>query len=240
MGVLTHKDIYSSKFITADITDSSHRVFYVPIKFVLGDYFLAKIEGQLYCFRLLGERIFTYRHNLIKSFRKVYYNTEHYNPLSPADMTELENILKENYLPNVDRNMHKTFKILGHKETKDFKEHDLEALIEDLLKHKDEYPQEVNNMKVFLDNLGTKKIVSPVKKISEFIEGDLIATDPKFLGSVVNAVNLVETEHKKVTNTPITGKTPWMKMILIFMMIGMGAGLLYYGYSSGAFNQLIP
>jgi len=60
MGVLTGKDIYSSKWITADITDSAHKVHFVPIKYVLGDYFLADINNRIYLFRIDGARIFTW------------------------------------------------------------------------------------------------------------------------------------------------------------------------------------
>jgi len=240
MAVLSGKDIYSSKYMTADITDSSNRVFYVPIKYVLGDYFLAKIENQLYCFKLDGSRICTYRHTLAKSFRKVYYNTEHYMPLSPGDVKNLEDILTKNDLPKVDNNMLKTFKILSKKETKDFQGHDIPKLIEEIATHEKDYPQEVQDMKRYLEQLGTEKIVTPVKQLSEFLDIELNEADPKFMGSVVNAVISVEEQHKKITNTPQTGKKPFMTIIIIVALVAIVGGVIYYGASSGTFSHLIP
>ena len=226
--------------MTADITDSSNRVFYVPIRYVLGDYFLAKIENKLYCFKLDGSRICTYRHTLAKSFRKVYYNTEHYLPLSPGDIKNLEDVLKLNDLPKVDNNMLKTFKILSKKETKDFKGHDIPKLIEEIATHEKDYPQEVQDMKTYLEQLGTNKIVTPIKQLSEFLDIEINEADPKFMGSVVNAVISVEEQHKKITNTPQTGKKPFMTIIIVIALIAIIGGIVYYGASTGAFSHLIP
>lgn len=240
MAVLSGKDIYSSKYITADITDSSNRVFYIPIKYVLGDYFLAMIENQLYCFKLEGQRIYTYRHTLSKSFRKVYYNTEHYLPLSPGDVKNLEEILKVNGLPNVDEGLRKTFKILAKKETKEFKEHDLAALIEEIGQEEKEYPEEVANMKKYLEQLGTKKIVTPIKKLSEFLDIEIALTDPRFMGSVVNAVVTVEDQHKRMTNTVNKNKKPLAKIILLILVVICAGVGIWYLSTSGVLSHGVP
>ena len=67
MGVLHGRDIYSSKWITAEISDASNRVHYVPIKHTLGDYFLADILGDVYAFKIDGSRILQYRETLVKT-----------------------------------------------------------------------------------------------------------------------------------------------------------------------------
>ena len=73
---------------------------------------------------------------------------------------------------------------------------------------------------------------------------DLIATDPKFMGTVVSSYQRTDMEHKKVTNTPIKAKQGWMKFMLIFMGIGLVGFVGYYLYDSGmldgGFGGLMP
>ena len=93
-GLINAKDIFNSKFITAEITDSSDRLWFVHIKYVIGDYFTAVLDNQLYCFRI-ASRLKTYRHKGISSFRVLQYDTTHYMPISGADYANLGKVLRE-------------------------------------------------------------------------------------------------------------------------------------------------
>lgn len=239
MGILSGKDIFSSKYITAEISDAGNHLYYVPIKYVIGDYFLAVLEGQLYAFRLEGNRELIYRHTAVKSFRVLQYTTAHYLPISAKDMVELETILSKNGLPRLNMTLFGIMKYLGKREKQEFTPHVLSQLIETIGQNQTKYAQEAHNIKNYLQHLAVDQIVTPVKHITEFIEDDLLATDPKFLGTVLTQFKLSETEHKKITNTPITGKTPWMKFIAIIAIIGLGGFLAYYAWSSGAFDNMI-
>ena len=52
MGVLSGRDILTSKFITAEITDSEDRIHYVAIKHTIGDFFVADLDGKFFAFSL--------------------------------------------------------------------------------------------------------------------------------------------------------------------------------------------
>lgn len=241
MGVIKHKDLFSAKYNTAIIIDSNNRAKFIPIKAVIDECFFAKIQGMMYCFRIVPNRLITYRETAVKTCQFLVYSTDNYMPLSPSENNQLEEILIKNKLPRVNRNMLKTFQILGPREGEDFKEHDVDQLIEEIEKHEEKFPEEVQNLRIFLKDLGEhKKIITPVKRVSEYLTDELLATDARFMGSVETVSGLAEIEHKKVTNTPITGKTPWMKWIAIFMIVGLVGGIAYYGYSSGAFSHIIP
>ena len=243
MGLLSGKDIFSSKWITAEITDSSNHIYYVPIKIVLGDYFLTEIENQLYCFKIDGSRVKTYRHTLIKSFRVLQYDTNHYLPITAKNNTELEQVLRENALPKVDSKLLGIFKVLGKREEhfadkQTFTPHDLQSLVEEAQSHKNEYSEQVQNLTNYLEHLHVNQIVTPVKKVSEFLEDDLLTTDPRFLGTIISGYQRTDAENKKMTNTPIAGKGPWLKLIIILMIVAMVGGIGYYVYSSGMLNNL--
>jgi len=240
MGVLSGKDIFSSKWITAIITDSSSRVFFVPIKKTLGDYFVTDIEGQEYVFRLDGSRLKNWKQTAARSFRVIFYDTTHYMPIHAANNKELERILQVNSLKKVDYKLFNIFKLLGHREKKDFTVHKLDDLISELKQQEDEYSEAVQNMKAYLDNLSIQEIVTPLRNIAEFIEDDLITTDPKFLGTVISSYQRTDIEHKKITNSPITAKIAWLKIIGIIAMVIAVIAVGYIVYSSGMLNNLVP
>ena len=124
MGIIKHKDIFSSKWITAEITDASNRIYYVPIKRTIGDYFLADIENHVYCFKIEGARIKVYQHTLVKSFRVLQYDLNHYMPVSAKDNKMLEEVLKKNALPKMNMMLFNILKLLGKREKASFTTHD--------------------------------------------------------------------------------------------------------------------
>jgi len=240
MGVLSGRDLFSAKWITAVITDAASRMFFVPIKYVVGDFFVASIERQIYCFKIDGSRIKTYRHTLVKSFRVLQYDTTHYLPISAGDTRELAEVLRKNSLPKVSHNMFKTLKILGSREKDDFTPHKLQELVKEVSKYENEYSEEVRNLTNYLTHLKVDQIITPVRGVSEFLESDVLATDSQFLGTIVSSYQRLDIEHKKVTNTPLTGKLPWIKIIVILGIIIATIIGAYLIWDSGIFSGGIP
>jgi len=244
MGVLTGKDIYSSKYITADITDAAHKVHFVPIKYVLGDYFLADINQRIYLFKIDGARIFTWEKTLAKSFRKLYYNTSHVRPISPEDTKQIDLLLKENKLPKINKNLYQILRLLGlNEELKegDKPRHSLKKLSEEVEKQGEKHPEEVANMIQYIKNLGEdREIVTPIRKIGEFIERDLIETSAGFLGDVIAHYQRTDIEHRKVMNRPYGIKKPWMMIIALMMVVLIIVAVVVYLLEDGAFEGIIP
>jgi|UniRef100_A0AAT9J7G9 hypothetical protein len=247
MGVLHGRDLLSPKWITAIISDASHRVHFVPIKHTIGDYFITDIDGDVYAFKIDGRRILQYRESMVKTFRILQYDISHHLPLS-ADGKELEIILELNKLPKVDGMLANIFKILGSKERDDFVSHKLSELIDKIQGYEkvqaqtelnERYSKEAMNMINYLDHLDVREIVTPLKKVSEFIQEDLIATDPKFMGTIVSSYQRTDMEHKKVTNTPIASKQAWIKFVAIFMAIGMVGAVGYIVYDGGHLDSMM-
>jgi hypothetical protein len=246
MGVLHGRDLLSAKWITAIISDSSHRVHFVPIKHTIGDYFITDIDGDVYAFKIDGRRILQYRESMVKTFRILQYDITHHLPLS-SDSRELEIILELNNLPKVDGMLANIFKILGSKERGNFVSHRLVELIDKIQGYEkiearnelnEKYSKEAMNMINYLDHLDITEIVTPLRKISEFIQEDLIATDPKFMGTVVASYQRTDMEHKKVTNTPLQTKQAWIKFIAIFMGIGMVGAIGFIIYDGGYLDEM--
>ena len=247
MGVLHGRDMLSSKWITAIISDASHRVHFVPIKHTIGDYFITDIDGDVYAFKIDGRRILQYRESMVQSFRILQYDITHYLPLS-SESKELEIILELNHLPKVDGMLANIFKILGAKERDDFISHKLSELIDRIHGYEkvearnelnERYSKEAMNMINYLDHLNIKEIVTPLKKVSEFIQEDLIATDPKFMGTVVSSYQRTDMEHKKVTNTPLASKQAWVKFMAIFMGIGLVLAVVFFVYDGGYLDSMM-
>lgn len=239
MGVFGHEKLYSSQYLNAEITDSSDRIHVVPIKKVLGDYFVTKIDGQTYVFRLKG-KIYTYHAFGMRTVRKIYYNTQHYMPISMAEYEQLKLVIDVNSLPKINRTLFNVIRYLGKRERHDFDIHDMEEIFNEIAKDEEgkKYAEERKNMKNFLDHLNITQIVTPLREVTEFFEGDMIASDPQFFGDVLPAYQRLDNEDKKITNTPVRGKKNIIKFAAILFGIALVGMILYHLASTGAFDQI--
>lgn len=246
MAILHGRDLLSAKYITAEIKDASKRLWYVPIKRTIGDYFLADLEGQIYCFKMDTE-LCQYQGKLAKSFRVYQYDTSHYRPIK-SEVKELEKVLKVNDLPKVNGMMADIFRWFGDKEKKDFNPHTLKDLVEKIgddqgkkngIKKDPRYAEQAESVINFLDNLNIEQIATPVRKVSDFIEDDLRATDAKFLGTVATTLQNLDYENKKVTNTPVKPTLAWAKWGLAIMMVVMVGFAIYWMYDQGWFDSFL-
>ena len=236
---MSGKDLFSSKYLTAEITTAEGRSYFIPIKHPINDYFVAEIEGQLYVFKIT-DKIKTYRQTAVRSFRWISYHTSHWMPLSPSDTQELEIVLTKNSLPKVNRLLQRTFKLLGEREKTDFKEHNITELIGQILDAKSKNPIDSKNIATYLKNLDVEKIITPVKRIADFIQEDLLPVNPGFLGNVIGQWIRAETVRKKVMNTPTTGKIPWVKLIILLSIVVGIAVIVIWAVQNDIFSSIIP
>lgn len=256
MGILHGRDLLSPKYTTAIITDSQDRAYFVPIKITVGDFFLAEINGGFYAFSLRNARLIIHRETLTRTFKFIQYDTSHAYSLK-SEMQLLEKMLKKNMLPRMNMIQFSALKILGRKErieviknaekVKDkldedpdykFEPHDIRALIAEIGERKDEFPEEVTNMVNYLESLDIDHIVTPVRKITEFIEDDLIATDPSFLGELMPRYQRVDGENRNITNKQLTGRKAWLMPMMVIMFIAMIGFMVYWAYDNGYFNSI--
>jgi len=238
MGVLHGRDLLSSRHTTAIIWDASNRLYFVPIKYSLGDYFPVVINNLLYVFKIDGSRILTYRETLSKAFRVLIYTTSHFLPVS-AEQKELELVLHENNLPRVEGNLYSIMKILGKKEKDPFQPHNIKELLEEVAAKEDEYSVETRNLITFLDHLKVDRIVTPVRRLSDFLDGELLETDPKFYGTVTALQERADKGNKMITNAPMGPKIAWMKWIAIMALIGIVLAVIYIAYDNGWFDPIL-
>lgn len=251
MGVRSGEQFFSSKWITAEIFDTDGRMWLVPIINKVGDYFLAEINSQIYAFKIENSRIktwYTKNPSPVRSFRILLYTTAHYMPISPENNKGLELLLSENSLPKINRLMYNILSMLGKTEKiEKFVAHDLNSLITELENHPEKEDEVHYNILQFLKSIGPKQINTPVKDLTDFLQQDLIATDPKFLGSIPETVINAEVVHRKVTNAPIGAKKGWVKWMLIILVIGMIGfmAVYFFSHSSGGnplemFSHVVP
>lgn len=239
MGVFGGRDNFSSKWITAMIFDSENRLHLVPIKHNISGHFLAEINNDTFAFKIDHSRIGIWYATLTKSFRVLLYTTAHYMPVSPQNNKELELVLQKNSLPKMDKLSFLTLQQLARREKKEFKPHTLKEIIAEINKHPDKETDVLQNIKKFLTELNTDKIVTPVRHIMEFIYDDLIKTDPDFLGSVLDTMMKAEEENRKVTNSPIGTKRSYWKVIAIVAIISVVGVISWMLYDSGAIQNFI-
>lgn len=240
MGVFGGRDNFSPKWITAMIVDAQKRLHLVPIKnTVSDDYFVAKINKEEYIFKIDHSQILLWYATLTKSFRVLWYSTKHYRPVSPEDYKALEITLEVNSLPKMNVLQHTILSQLARREKRDFEPHSLEALIQQI----DADPTsksnaKLQNIRTYLEELDTSQIITPVREITDFIQEDLIATDPKFVASVPESIMKAEEENRRVTNSPIGAKKSWFKTIAIIMGLAMIGGIIIWLLATGGLDSL--
>lgn len=236
MGILNEKDIYSPKYVTAEITDSENRIHFVPIKHTIGDYFLCEIDSKLYVFTLKNARYLRYRQTLSRSFQVVQFDTTHYSSVS-HHAKELELILTKNGLPKVDRMLFNVLRVLGRREKDPYKPMsipDLVALFVEQGGH--QFEQEVRNIKEYLDELDIDHIVTPVRKVTDWLQEDFLATNPSYLGEAVAHYQRMDTEHKRISNYEIKPTKNLTKYMLIGMAVAIIIAVGFIGYDQGWFK----
>jgi hypothetical protein len=237
MAILNGRDQLTSKYITAEITDGHDRIHYVPIKINFGDYFLADLDGTLFAFTLKDARILTHYKTLTKSFRVIQYDTSHYASLKP-EIKELELMLQKNNMGKLDKTGFKVLSVFAKREKAEFEPHNITELLEIVSKKEGEYPNEIRQIKAYLDELNIEKIVTPVKKITEFIHNDLIATSPSFLGGLIQQYHRVNGEIRQLTNSPVKGSGDILKMAVIGLMAIVIIVGLAYANEQGIFDGI--
>lgn len=264
MGVFGHNDLFSRKFDTAIVRDSQNRGYFIHIKKTLDDYFVSKLNGTFYAFSLENARIITHRWLGMKSFRWIDYDTSHYKSIQYDKLEELKLFLIKNQLPRMSMLQHTMIKLLGRKERKQevnertmakhniqkqidagiapediqVPPHDIQSLIDEIAERQEQFPEESTNLINYIKSLDIDTIVTPCRKISEYIEDDLIATKPSFLGELLPRVMRLLGKHGEITNSPYSAKNAWFMKLVILSIIVVGVGMVAWMADAGYFNQI--
>lgn len=239
-GLFTSKDILSSRWINAEIDDATDRRWIVHVKYSLGGYFLADLEGRLYCFKLGKTKIL--KHTMTRRYEFVNYTTDNYMPIDPSNIKLLEFIKEQNSLPKINKNMLDVMSLLAKREKnlkqgEKFTGHDIKQLIDDIMQEQDRDPERARNLKTFLEELNTLNVVTPLRKVSDFLDNEVKVTDPKFLADISTQHQRTELEAKVMQNRPVKGGKSMTKLILVLMIAGLAIGVGIYLLQSGQLSH---
>ena len=242
---MTSKNLFSTKFDNAEITDDDGELHFIEIKFPVGNRFFTEIKGQAYCFKIDGSRVKTFRTNpkIAKSFRVFHYDTSHFKPVSAKNNKELEDLITLNSLPKINGMLHGILEQLSQKEKKmpkksGFTGHDLVQFVESFTEQEQQaFPEQYQNLVTFVNNLPSKEIVTPVTKIAEYIRDDLIETDAAFYGNLQAQIKRTEETHRIVMNKPKTAKSKLLLYIMAIVVVVCVIAIVGLMTTSGAIKM---
>jgi len=232
LGIIKHNDIFSTKYINLLISDGTDKWHVVWLKRTLGDFVIAKIDRKYYAFSLKNARILTRVIFGAKSIRIIEYDTSNFRSIDPRTK-ELEHLLTINNLPKMNRVQFELLKLVGQREKKmkstivdgklktevrKIEPTNIEYLFDLLAKKKEEFPETALNAEEYLKSLDIKEIVTPTRNVTDFIQEDLIASNPSFFGDLVERVERINFAKGHITNTPVGVKWPWLKLVIILMI----------------------
>lgn len=239
MGVFSGKDLFSPKWPTAIIIDSMNTAHFFYIKHPIGNYFFAQVNNILYGFDTRGGTI-KWRQGMAKTFEFQIFFTDHYKPITDH-IKELELMTEKNNLPKMSIALYKVLSILKLKEKRKFENFKILKLIEDLEKEKEDNPQRYAQYKdviTYLQDLGVDEIVTPVRRVSDYLDESFMATDPQYFGAVKTATKQALIENREINHQPVTSKKGWAKIIAVVLLMVVIGLVLYMAYTGGAFDQL--
>jgi hypothetical protein len=241
LGILNEKDIYSPKWVTAEITDSKGELHFVPIKHEIGEHFIAEIDNKYYVFSLRNARIVSYRKTLARSFRKVYYDTTHSRAINGEKYDAIYKMLTKNGLPKLNRRSLNVLRVVGKREKYDKDGKYVPQKIEDVIavfveRGGDVWKKKVRELTDFIRELGVDEIVTPVRQITDFIQEDLVAENPSYLGEAIPFYQRLDMEHKIIANKEIKGTRNLGKIMLIVMAVVIVVALVFIAYDQGWFK----
>jgi len=104
---------------------------------------------------------------------------------------------------------------------------------------KGEFPDQVREINNYLKELDITEIVTPVRKITDFITGDLIATIPSFLSDGIARYQRLDGTLREITNVPVKPKGNMMKYMMIIFPIVLGVLIIFTGHNEGWFDGII-
>ena len=116
--------------------------------------------------------------------------------------------------------------------------HDIQALLDELAINQDQYQDESHNLINYIQSLDIDHIVTPCQKISEYIEDDLIATKPSFLGELMPRLMRLLGKHGQIVNSPYSTKSAWLTKLMLISFVAVGAAMIYWMYTEGFFDSI--
>ena len=266
MGIRGHVDALRGKYVTAIVTDFNHRAYFVPIKRMIGDYFLAAIGPNLYAFSVRGAPIYTAGEMGSRQARFILYDVSHYKAIDGAAIKDLDLVLTKNGLGRVDRMLLSLLRMLGREEARqeqemrkkaaaraaagegrkgeagvaevEFTPHDLASLAKFVDENQALFPKEAEQLRTYLAELDIDEIATPVRKVADFLHENLIATDPSFLGELYSRMARTDAEDRIMTNAPKTAAMPWMKWGVVMAMVVGVIAIAGIGVNEGWFSSI--
>ena len=177
---------------------------------------------------------------MARTFSFYVYFTDNYNPVT-QELKELDNILERNDIRKFSMLWYKAMKLFARSEKRKFEAMEKVTLIEALSKEKEKNPKRFadhEELIQFLKDQPLDKIVTPVRRATDFLDETFLAPDPAIFGAIKTSLKMLLNENREVNHVEIKAKTGWFKIIAVVMIIGLAIGLVYFAWQSGAFDNL--
>ena len=239
MGVVHGRDLLSSKWPTAIIIDSVGAAHFFPIKNPIGDFFFAIVNNEIYAFNT-REQPFSWRQSMAKTFAFYVFFTDNYNPVT-KELKELDTVLERNDIKKFTMLWYKVLKQFAKGEKRNFEAQEkiklIEALSKDLKSNPKRYA-DYEDVIEFLKDQPLDKIVTPVRRVTDYLDDTFLAPDPAVFGAIKTSLKMLLNENREVNHVEIKAKKGWMKIALVCAVIVMGACIAWFIYDGGYLDNL--
>uniref|UniRef100_A0AAT9J7L6 ORF16 n=1 Tax=Nitrosopumilaceae spindle-shaped virus TaxID=3065433 RepID=A0AAT9J7L6_9VIRU len=177
---------------------------------------------------------------MARTFSFYVYFTDNYSPVT-QELKELDNILERNDIRKFSMLWYKAMKLFARSEKRKFEAMEKVTLIEALSKEKEKNPKrfaEHEELIQFLKDQPLDKIVTPVRRATDFLDETFLAPDPAIFGAIKTSLKMLLNENREVNHVEIKAKKGWMKIILMTMVIVMGVVIAWFVYDGGYLDNI--
>lgn len=177
---------------------------------------------------------------MARTFSFYVYFTDNYNPVT-EELKELDNILERNDIRKFSMMWYKVMKRFARSEKRKFEAMETVKLIESLSKEKEKNPKRYTDHEEliqFLKDQPLDKIVTPVRRITDFVDETILAPDPAIFGAIKTSMKMLLNENREVNHVEIKAKKGWMKIFLVMAVIAMGIAIAWFIYDGGYLDNI--
>jgi hypothetical protein len=177
---------------------------------------------------------------MARTFAFYVYFTDNYNPVT-KELKELDTVLERNDIRKFSMMWYKILKQFARGEKRKFEAMEklklIEALSKDLKSNPKRYA-DYEDLIDFLKDQPLENIVTPVRRVTDYLDETFLAPDPAVFGAIKTSLKMLLNENREVNHVEIKAKKGWMKIALLFAVIGMGAMIGWFVYDGGYLDDL--
>ena len=237
------RDCFTSKYITAQIFNEGGGWDCVPLvqDYMHDDHIFVRLGKKVLFLKVDMTAIHTYRQVMSRPIQTMLFTTQDYMPFIPGEQKKLEVFCKKNGINRIGPVQAMFLHAASLLEQRNKKgeivqesikiEDVIKSLTDTLNPDSEDYATQVTDLESAASDLGTVKIMTPIKPISDILDKKM-HNSPLSIFQGFDSLRRANFEWIKIASPARTPFGHWMLVVAIIGMVGLMAAVAY-AYDAG-------